>query len=84
MRFRSIFSVLALCAPMALAQQAVPDTSASPTPPGATPSPEDKAQIEQILEGEEQVLQGVTSTYDPGLGATRSGRSSRRRLKRID
>lgn len=66
MRFRSAFISLALCASVALAQQAAPDPAASATPPGATPSPEAKAQIEQILEGEEQVLQGVTSSYDPG------------------
>ncbi len=66
MRFPSAFAWLLLCASMSIAQQAAPTPESSGVPAGATPSPEAKAQIEQMLEGEELVLQGVTSSYDPG------------------
>ena len=35
-------------------------------------------ELDQILQGEEDVLAGTTYSYDPGIGGTRSGRCSRR------
>ena len=74
MRIRRLVVALLAAAPLvcgvvANAQSAAPaqpDPQASPVPAGPTPSPEAKAKIEEILAGEEQVLQGVTSSYDPG------------------
>ena len=42
--------------------QQKPAETAAPEPP----SPEATAKIDAILQGDEQVLQGVVSTYDPG------------------
>jgi Tfp pilus assembly protein PilP len=54
---------LLLVGALAQAQQsAEPAEPATPTPP----SPEATARIDEILEGEEAVLEGLVSTYDPG------------------
>ncbi len=51
-----------LIASMALAQQPAPEPVVGG---GSTPTPEAAAKIEEMLEGEEAVLQGVVSSYDP-------------------
>jgi hypothetical protein len=66
MKSRWLLSLLVVCAAQAVAQQSPPATESTGVPPGETPSPEAKAKIDEILEGEEAVLQGVVSSYDPG------------------
>jgi len=64
----SLASVLLISAAALSAQEqpAAPPAEGSGIVAAPAPSPEAKAQIEQMLEGEEQVLQGVVSSYDPG------------------
>ncbi|HLF55693.1 MAG TPA: hypothetical protein VI942_02490 [Thermoanaerobaculia bacterium] len=55
--------LLTCCAGIALAQQKpASEPESAPTPP----SPETSAKIDEILEGEEAVLEGLVTSYDPG------------------
>jgi hypothetical protein len=57
-----IVLALALFATAAWAQPAEPPAAEAPAPPSA----EDAAKIDEMLEEDEAVLQGIVSTYDPG------------------
>ena len=66
MRARHATFLLASWATLVGAQQAAKPQESTGVPAGPTPSPEAKAKIEEILQDEELVLQGVVSSYDPG------------------
>jgi hypothetical protein len=55
-------ALLALAGALVSAQQKAP----APEPAPAPPSPETSAKIDEILEGEEAVLEGLVTSYDPG------------------
>jgi hypothetical protein len=59
----ALAALLAATAALAQAQQK-PAPPAEPAP--AAPSPEASARIDEILEGEEAVLEGLVTSYDPG------------------
>jgi Tfp pilus assembly protein PilP len=64
---RLLFSTLLLAAMPLLAQGGTPQQPPrQPEVAPQPPSPESTAKIDEILQGDEAVLQGVTSTYDPG------------------
>jgi hypothetical protein len=58
-RIQRALTCMLLCALVAV--PATPQESEEPTPP----SPETSARIDEILEGEEAVLQGFETSYDP-------------------
>jgi hypothetical protein len=66
MRVRRAIFLLASFATLLGAQQAATPPESTGVPAGPSPSPEAKAKIEEILQDDEMVLQGVVSSYDPG------------------
>lgn len=66
MRARWIAMSLMMVGSWLGAQQSAPAQESTGVPAAPSPSPEAKAKIDEILEGEEAVLEGVVSSYDPG------------------